>query len=149
MSHSLTEIWIHAVWGTKDHIPLLKDGFKAELIRHIHTKIEEMGCPLRIVNGPADHLHALFLLNIEKTLADVLQMAKGESAHWVNQQQFLKTKFAWQTGYGGFSVSPTMVKKVEVYIRRQEEHHRKMTFQEEYERFMIMMGFPIGPGFGQ
>jgi putative transposase len=149
MSHSLTEVWIHAVWGTKDRAPLLKSELKAELIRHIHKRIEELECPVRAINGAADHLHALFLLNTEKPLADVLQMTKGESAHWVNQHQFLQGKFAWQTGYGGFSVSPTMVKQVEAYIRRQEERHRKMTFQEEYERFMIMMGIPAGSGLGE
>jgi putative transposase len=142
MPHSLTEIWIHTVWSTKNRAPFLKGEFKAELILHIRQTIETMDCPVRIVNGPADHLHALFSLNPERPLADVLQMAKGESAHWVNQRQFLRVKFAWQTGYGGFSVSPSMIAKVEAYIRRQEEHHKKMTFQEEYERLIRMSGIP-------
>jgi putative transposase len=145
MPHSLTKFWIHAVWSTKDRSPLLKNEFKMEMIRHIRQKIEEMECPVRIINGPSDHLHALFLLNAEKPPADVLQMAKGESAHWVNQQQFLRVKFAWQTGYCGFSVSPSVVNKVEAYIRRQEEHHRKMTFMEEYNRFIKDTGILMKP----
>ena len=74
-------------------------------------------------------------------MANVMKMVKGESSHWVNQQDFLHKKFAWQTGYGGFSVSESLLEKVETYIKNQEEHHRKMTFQEEYERFMKRYGF--------
>jgi len=146
MPHSSVKIWIHAVWSTQDRIPFLKGEFKAELNGHIRQKIEEMDCPVRIVNGTADHVHALFSLNVEKALADVIRMAKGESAHWFNQRRYMKGRFAWQTGYGGFSVSPQMVKSVETYIRRQEEHHRRMTFWEEYERFVKMTGMPAGPG---
>jgi REP element-mobilizing transposase RayT len=121
----------------------MKGEFRLKVMQHIRSKIEEMDCAVRNINGSMEHLHVLFLLSPEKTLADVIQMAKGESAHWINQQNILKTKFAWQVGYCGLSVSESMVKKIEDYIRRQEEHHRKMSFQEEYERFMEKTGISI------
>jgi putative transposase len=139
VSHSVTKIWIHGVWGTKERSPILKDGFRGDVFRHMQERFASQGCPVRSLNGTADHVHALFLLNHEKSLADVVQMVKGETSHWINQQAFLNGKFAWQTGYCGLSVSPSMVKRVEDYIRGQERHHRKVPFAEEYERFMAMI----------
>ncbi|MBL7075118.1 transposase [candidate division KSB1 bacterium] len=145
MSHSLTKLWVHAIWGTKDRIPLLKDPFRSKIIHHIQDKLEELDCGVRIINGTADHFHALFLLCNDKSLAEVMKMIKGESSHWINQQDIISRKFAWQVGYGGFSVSESMVKQVEDYIRKQEEHHRKMTFQEEYDRFLKQYGLSEKP----
>ena len=136
MSHSLVRIWIHAIWGTKERQPLLKDDFREEIKKHINENFEEQDCKVQIVNGTTDHLHVLFRLPQDQSLAKVLKMVKGETSHWINQQNFLRIKFAWQLGYGGFSVSGSMVSKVTKYIRNQEEHHMKMTFREEYERFM-------------
>lgn len=140
MSHSLTKIWIHAIFGTRDRLPLLKDNFSSHVYEHISDQLEELGCETRIISGTEDHLHILFLLSPEKTIAQVIKAIKGQSSHWINQQDFLNTKFAWQVGYAAFSVSESSVKKVENYILRQQEHHRKMTFQEEYERFISRYG---------
>ena len=140
MSHALTKLWVHTIWGTKDQVPLLQDPFRSKIIHHIQDKLEELGCGVRIINGTTDHLHALFLLCSDRSLAEVMKMIKGESSHWVNQQDIIHHKFAWQVGYGGFSVSESMVKQVEDYILDQEEHHRKMTFQEEYDRFLRKYG---------
>lgn len=140
MSHSLTKLWVHAIWSTKDRMPLLKDSFRPKIILHIEDRFSELGCRVRVVNGTADHLHALFLLCNDKSLAEVMQMVKGECSHWINQQDIVHPKFAWQVGYSGFSVSESMVRQVEDYIRNQQEHHRKMTFQEEYHRFLRKYG---------
>ncbi len=134
MSHSMTKIWIHAVWATKDRQPLLKKTFRSRILRHIRKRFQELDCPLRIIGGIEDHLHALFVLHPENSVAHVIKMVKGESAHWINQKNFLKAKFSWQVGYGAFSVSESAVKNVEAYIRNQEKHHQKQTFQEEYEK---------------
>lgn len=136
MSHSLVRVWIHAIWGTKERQPLLKDSFRGKIIRHVKENFEEQDCKVQIVNGTSDHLHALFMLPQDQTVAKIMKMVKGETSHWINQQDFLRIKFAWQLGYGGFSVSGSMVNKVTRYICNQTEHHRKMTFREEYERFM-------------
>jgi putative transposase len=144
MSHSLLKIWIHGVFGTKDRTSLIKDTFEKELYTHIKEKLEkELDCKVRIINGTEDHVHILFLLSPNFTLKDIFQNVKGESSHWINQSDFIKYKFAWQTGYGAFSVSESMVKDVEKYIANQKEHHRKITFKEEIELFIEKYGLKI------
>jgi hypothetical protein len=76
-------------------------------------------------------------------VADVFKQVKGNSSHWINQQNIIKSKFEWQIGYGSFSVSESMIKEVEKYIRNQKEHHKRVTFREEYELFMNKHGFLI------
>ena len=136
MSHSLTRIWIHSVFGTKNRQPLLKDGMRENLFTHIREEIESLGGGVRIVNGTRDHIHVLFLLPKELSIAQIMKSIKGGSSHWVNQGDMISVKFAWQVGYGGFSVSESIVSRVEKYIQEQEKHHRNMSFVEEYEQLM-------------
>ncbi len=142
VQNSMAKIWIHAVWSTRDRLPLLRGEFKGGMVSRIRLMLEQSGCAVRAVNGTVDHVHSLFALDIERTLAEVMQTAKGESARWFNQQRYLQVEFAWQAGYSGFSVSPQMLRSVEIYIRRQEEHHKRMTFWEETERFVKLAGVP-------
>lgn len=72
-----------------------------------------------------------------------MKNVKGESSHWVNQENLTKVKFVWQVGYGAFSVSESNVDNVEQYIRNQKEHHKKITFMEEYEQYMRKHGLPL------
>jgi putative transposase len=133
MSHSLTKIWIHAVYGTKNFEPLVRHEFEASLQEHIKHHLEQdFACPVRAINGTADHMHTLFLLDPNYALKDILKNLKGESSHWANQQNFMNQKFAWQTGSGAFSVSESAVKDVKRYIENQKEHHRKRTYIDEY-----------------
>ncbi len=144
MAHSLVKVWIHAIFATKDRTSLIKDTFEAQLHTHIKEKLErELDCKVRIINGTEDHIHVLFLLSPNSTLKDIFQNIKGESSHWINQSDFMNYKFAWQTGYGAFSVSESMLKRVEKYIANQKEHHKKMTYQEEVDLFIKKYGLKI------
>ncbi|PJA98817.1 MAG: transposase [Ignavibacteriales bacterium CG_4_9_14_3_um_filter_30_11] len=137
MSHSLTKIWLHGVFGTKDRMPLITENHEKELHNHIKEHLEkDFECSVRIINGTKDHIHILFLLNQKYSVQEIFKNVKGESSHWVNQQNHLKEKFSWQTGYGAFSVSESMVKEVEKYILTQKEHHKKITFSEEVALFI-------------
>jgi len=141
MSHSLTKIWIHAIFGTKNHEPLIHPSIEQKLYAHIHEHLEkDFECKVRIINGMPEHVHILFLLSPNYAIKDIMQNAKGESSHWINQENLIKFKFAWQTGYGAYSVSESNVEKVEQYIRNQKEHHRQKTFIEEYNEFMEKHG---------
>jgi putative transposase len=141
MSHSLLKIWIHCVFGTKDRVALIKKTFEIDLYNHIKQKLEEdLDCKVRIINGTADHIHLLFLLSPNFSVRDIIKNIKGESSHWINQSDLINTKFAWQTGYDAFSVSESMVKDVELYIKNQKVHHKKMTYAEEVELFMKKYG---------
>lgn len=137
MSHSLLKIWIHGILGTKNQMPLISDGFESQLYEHIKIKLEnELDCKLRIINGNSSHIHVLFLLTANYSIKDIIKNIKGETSHWINLSDFTKNKFAWQTGYGAFSVSESMVKEVEKYIANQKEHHKRISYQEEIDLFI-------------
>lgn len=137
MSHSLTKIWIHGVFSTKDRAVLIEDIFESKLHTHIKSSLEnQFECGVKIINGTKDHVHILFLQNPNHSIKDIFHYIKGESSHWINQNNFLKQKFAWQIGYSAFSVSESNLEKIETYIKDQKEHHRKKSFAEEYELFI-------------
>ena len=144
MSHSLTKIWIHSVFSTKDRVPLIGNDIGKKLYEHITNELKnKFECKVRAINGMQEHIHILFLLNPNYSISDILKNIKGESSHWINFDNLTKNKFSWQTGYSAFSVSESMVKEVELYIERQKVHHKKMTFMEEYELFMKKYGLKI------
>ena len=95
-----------------------------------------MECIPLAINGMPDHIHLLFQVNPNKSVAEIIRQVKGNSSHTVNQSNLVENKFAWQTGYAAFSVSESSVEKVQEYILNQREHHRKKSFQEEFEVFM-------------
>jgi putative transposase len=133
MSHSLTKIWIHAVFSVNERANLINSDFENKLYNHIKEKLEkDQNCKVRIINGVSDHVHILYLLSQNFAIKDIMQNIKGESSHWINQMNFINKKFSWQNGYAAFSVSESMVNEVENYIKTQKEHHKKMSFKEEY-----------------
>lgn len=98
MAHSLTKICIHLIFGTKDRMPLIKNLFEEKLHNHIKKLIEtDFKSKVEIINGTADHLHILFLQSPNYSVADIAKNVKGNSSHWINQNQFTN-RFAWQTG---------------------------------------------------
>lgn len=95
---------------------------------------------MKINHFNADHTHALIDLPTNLTIEQAVQFFKGGSSHWINENRLIKGRFAWGRGYGAFSVSHSDVGRVSNYIATQEEHHRKRTFAEEYERFVERYG---------
>ncbi len=85
-----------------------------------------------------DHVHELFLLNPKKDIASIIKQVKGSTSHWVNQNNILSEKFAWQTGYASYSVSESVKDKVFAYIKNQKSHHLKKSFTKEYEEFITL-----------
>lgn len=141
MPHSFNKIWIHAIWATKGRKPFIIEGVERHLYTFMEKQLREFGCPVRIINGMPDHVHCLFLLNPQKSIAEVIKQLKGSSSHFFNQKDFIPEKFAWQTGYASFSVSESVLEKTFLYIRNQKSHHRKKTFQQEYDDFLELYGF--------
>lgn len=136
MSHSLNKIWIHAIWATKERRSLINLSIEKKVYQFIKEQFLEQGCPLRVMNGMPDHIHCLFLLNPQKSVAEVIKQVKGSSSHFINQADLIDQKFAWQTGYAAYSVSESVVDRVYRYIEQQKQHHSKKTFQQEYDEFM-------------
>ena len=106
------------------------------LFGFIQNQLKGLGCPVRIVNGIPDHVHCLFLLSMEHSVAEIVKQIKGSSSHFINQQEMLDAKFAWQTGYAAYSVSESLVDKVFEYIKNQKQHHLRRSFLDEYEELI-------------
>lgn len=140
MSHSFNKIWIHAIWATKERMPLIDQSIENKVYNYIAEQLREQGCPVRIINGMPDHIHCLFLLNPKKSIAEVIKQIKGSSSHYLNQSNLIADKFAWQTGYAAYSVSESAVNKVFQYIINQKQHHTKKTFKQEYDEFIELYG---------
>lgn len=141
MPHSFNKIWIHAIWSTKERVPIIQSAIEQKVYQFISEQLREQGCPVRIINGMPDHIHCLFLLNPQKSNAGIIKQIKGSSSHFINQNNLISEKFAWQTGYAAYSVSESVVEKVFQYIKNQKHHHIQKTFQQEYEGFLKLYGF--------
>ena len=140
MPHSFNKIWIHAIWSTKDRHPFIHSNVEHKIYHFISEQFREQGCPVSIINGMPDHVHCLFLLSPQKSIAEVIKQIKGSSSHYINQNNLIVDKFSWQTGYAAYSVSESVVDKVHNYIHNQKQHHAKKTFQQEYVEFIKLYG---------
>jgi len=87
-----------------------------------------------------EHVHALIDLPTNKSIEEVVQLLKGSSSHWINEKRLLRGRFSWGRGYGAFSVSHSQADQVAAYIADQEKHHRKRTFNQEFEAFVERYG---------
>jgi putative transposase len=125
MPHSYNKIWIHAIWATKERMPLIHSNIESKIHHFMSEQLRDQGCPVRIINGMPDHVHCLFLLSPQKSIAEVVKQIKGSSSHFVNQANLIPDKFAWQTGYAAYSVSESVVQKVFQYVKNQKQHHQK------------------------
>jgi putative transposase len=140
MAHAYHKVWIHLIWGTKERFPMMNGDIKQKTFDHIREKARIEDIHIDAINGTADHLHCLLELGLTRTIAAVANALKGESSHWVNSRRLTKSHFAWQEGYGAFSVSTSQLGKVRAYINDQERHHEKHTFREEFEQLMKAYG---------
>ena len=127
---------IHSVWGTKNHYPFLTKEIRDKVISHIKENAQKQQIFIDSLNGYTEHLHCLFGLNADMTIAKTLQLIKGESAYWINKQKITKSKFEWADEYYAVSISESDLDNVRKYINPQEEHHKKKTFTQEYEEFI-------------
>ncbi|MES2680356.1 MAG: IS200/IS605 family transposase [Bacteroidota bacterium] len=140
MPHSYNKIWLHVVFATKYRLPLIEPAIENQVHRHMRSQLMGCGCPVRIINGTADHVHLLFLQNPKMAVTDIIKQVKGNTSYWVNDQNLIRGKFSWQIGFGAFSVSESQLERVFQYIRHQKEHHAKKTFMTEYDEFIAAHG---------
>lgn len=138
---AFVNIIIHAVWGTKNREPSLTKELRTKVIDHIRENAKVKQIYIDRINGGADHLHCLMRLNAEMSMSKAMQLIKGESAYWVNKEKIFRSKFEWADEYFAVSVSKSLVDNVRAYIDNQEIHHRKKTFQQEYEEFISSWNF--------
>ena len=139
-THSYARCWLHLIWETLRREPMLDKGAAARASINLTEYSCAKGIYMKINYFNADHTHALIDLPTNLTIEQVIQLLKGSSSHWINQNHLVKGRFAWGRGYGAFSVSHSDVSRVANYIARQEEHHQKISFAEEYELFVKRYG---------
>lgn len=129
----------HLVFGTKNHEPGIAPTWRPQLHAFMGGVVRTLGGTPQIVGGVADHVHLLVGLRATHGLADVLRELKAVSSKWVHAEVKVPG-FAWQEGYGAFTVSASQCEAVRRYIAMQEEHHRVRTFREEYLDFLLRSG---------
>ena len=129
----------HIVFGTKNHDPMIQQTWRTDLHAYLGGIIRRANGIAESVDGVADHVHLLVGLRATHCLADVLRALKSVSSGWVHDEIGLPA-FAWQEGYGAFTVSPSQRQAVRRYIEQQEEHHRTRTFREEYLELLRRSG---------
>jgi REP element-mobilizing transposase RayT len=125
-------ILIHVVFSTKYRKPLLRADWRDDLFAYIGGTVKDHKAVLIASGGVEDHIHLLIKFHPAYAISSTIQLLKANSSRWINEQRKVKTKFQWQSGYGAFSVSQSMTGLVKKYIANQEDHHRKMTFHDEY-----------------
>ena len=134
-------IWIHCVWGTKRRIPYLTKENTSTILAHIKENAREKDIYIDFINGHKEHIHCIISLNADQALSKNIQLIKGESSFWINKNNLAVGKFEWADEYFAVSVSESQINTVRDYIKNQEEHHRKKTWEEEYEEYMSKYGF--------
>ena len=143
MSQSLSNILVHLVFSTKERRPFLRDGERGQLHAYITGILKKHDSPLIEINSVADHIHLLFRQSKNHAPAKIVEQIKSSSSGWIKTLDPWYADFAWQTGYGEFSVSPTQAEVVRKYVQDQPEHHAKEDFQTEYRRFCAKNDRPV------
>ena len=136
MSQSLSKQYIHIVFHTKYNQDLIKPDVETELYAYLGGILQHNKSVPIAINGIENHVHILCIMSKNISLAYLLEELKRNSSRWIKTKGADYTDFAWQGGYGGFSVSQSKVDVVKKYIKDQKEHHKRETSKEEYIRFL-------------
>lgn len=142
MSHSYVNNYVHIVYSTKNRENLVPPEFEPRLYSFVAKIAREHRIPLLAAGGMPNHSHLLVLLPATQSLAEAINALKTNSSRFMSQQGI---NFEWQAGYGAFSVSASHLKQVKSYIRNQKQHHRKMTFEEEFISMLNKAGIDYDP----
>jgi len=145
MSHTYTNLLSHLVFSTKDRRPLIDPELKPRLLSYVIGIARNSGSKVLSINAVEDHLHLLWELSPTWSLSDAARVLKTNSSRWVHETSKSRQTFAWQTGYGAFSVSRSNISAVAHYIEAQEQHHRRRTFEEEFIDLLVKHGIDYDP----
>ena len=144
MSQSLANVLIHLVYSTKHRKPFLRDpNTREELNKYLTSCYKSLESPVIIVNGTEDHIHSLFSLSRNYAIKTIVQKLKVDSSKWIKARDRSFRDFAWQRGYGAFSVSESNKEAVRRYIMNQEHHHKRMTYQVAFRKICAQHGVAL------
>ena len=136
------KVYIHFVWSTKNRKPFLSDKeTRLKVWKHIKENAKLKGIYIDCINGYVDHCHCLISLGVDQNIQHIIQLIKGESSFWINKEKLISEKFEWQDEYFAASVSESIIARTENYIKNQETHHEEISYQEEYDKFLMKCCF--------
>ena len=145
MAQTYTKFIYHAVFSTKNRIPSIKESMQARVYDYLGGILRRMDAQALAINGIEDHVHLLFLATPDVAFSDIMRVLKANSSRWINLTWRTSRRFAWQNGYGAFTVSASRVDAVRGYIERQKEHHKKRSSGDEFRWLLELHG--IDPQF--
>ncbi len=136
MSQSLSKVYVHITFSTKNRKNLIDENIKNKLFEYLGGICKKLECNPVKVGGHKNHIHILCILSKKITQIKLLEEVKKSSSKWIKTQSTKYSNFYWQDGYGIFSVNPYEIDVVEKYIENQEDHHKSKSFQDEYRAFI-------------
>jgi putative transposase len=140
MADTYTSLYYHFVFSTKNRVAYIKPDIEQRVWKYVGGIVRDNNMTALQVGGVEDHIHALIMAPPTLSPSKIVQLLKGDSSLWIHTEFPEIPNFAWQDGYGAFSVNKSLVPKVERYIQNQREHHCKMSFQDEYMEFLKKHG---------
>jgi putative transposase len=144
MPQSLARVVLHVIFSTKNRVSFFRDGsLRARVHAYVAGVLQQLDCDPILINGVEDHVHILCNFSRTVTIAELVEEAKKRSSKWMKEQGQEYAEFFWQAGYGAFSVSQSNVESVRAYIAEQEDHHRTLTFQDEFRAMCRKHGVTI------
>ena len=139
---SYIRIWVYCVWATKRREPILTNEFRPVLFNHIIENAKKKDIYIDSINGYKEHVHCIISLKRQQTIDKAMQLIKGESSFWINKKYGkLTTKLNWQEEYFAVSFGESQLGMMRGYLNKQEEHHKKKSFQEEVDEFMVRYNY--------
>ena len=135
MSQSLSKLYIHLTFSTKARKPMIHESIRDDLHSYLAGTFKRLDSPALIINSVPDHIHALFRMSKNISLAKIVEEVKKGSSKWMKENTDTPS-FYWQTGYGAFSVSSSKIETTTRYIARQEIHHQRLSYREEIEKLI-------------
>ena len=136
MANTYSQIHIQMVFVVKHRDAMIGAEWEDELYKYITGIIQNYNHKVLIINGMPDHVHVFIGMRPTQALSDLMEEVKSSSSKWINEKKFTKHKFEWQIGFGAFSYTKSHEKRMIEYIKNQKEHHKKVTFREEYLKFL-------------
>lgn len=136
MANTYTQLYIHYVFAVQNRLCLIHKKWQNDLYKYINGITEQQGHKLYIINGMPDHIHILISMTPKQSPSDLIYHIKRSSSLWINQNKLSLGKFSWQDGFGAFSLGKSQLNEKIRYIENQQEHHRVISFNDEYLHFL-------------
>jgi REP element-mobilizing transposase RayT len=140
MASTLTNLLVHIVFSTKNREPIITSPIRPDLYKYMGGIIRGEGGKLLEIGGIADHVHLVIRLKSIHSVATIVKIVKSKSSKWLNSQPKRPGRFEWQRGYAAFTVSASQLGPVRQYVRNQEQHHRRVSYQDELRAFLDKHG---------